>query len=241
MTPRTKTERTAFAGFGEYVMSDASIKPAMDELERTFVFLAGELWFKPRNVFLPLPVITVQTRGRRNALGWFWKDKWQERDTEKRIPELNICAEHLQADLYDIANTLLHEMCHYANFLRGIKDCSSNQYHNRKFRRECNDIGLICKETGRHGWADTELTPELRQLVDDIGFCEDAFRIFRGEKDAVEEGGVQGEETGNGAAGKKKQKLAKWSCSCPINLRVAAGRNLDATCNVCMFDFERAE
>ena len=213
-----------------------SVQPAIAELERAFFFFASELWFKPRKVVLPRPIITIQYAGRSSTLGWFWNEKWKESTSGRTICEINICAEHLQDDKYSIADTLLHEMVHYSNWLRGIRDCSSNQYHNKKFKRECENIGLVCRRMGWRGWADTDLTPELEELVDKCALSEDAFSIFR-----VDPNRRPGNAEPMFEIPKRKEKLAKWSCYCrpPLNVRVAAGHTLDARCNRCGCAFTR--
>ena len=186
------------------------------------------MWFKPRGIRLsPRPVITIQMRTRRsNTLGWFSESVWhgRERDGES-LSEINICAEHLQHDVYEIADTLIHEMVHYANALRGIEDCKSNQYHNKHFKRECENVGLICRRSGSQGWADTELTPELKRLTDEFGLGE-AIEMFRGPLAPLGTRTVDDHRP-------KKQKLAKWSCACPVNVRVAWSTRFDACCNIC--------
>ena len=74
-----------------------TIRPAIEELERAFRELSPV--FK-RN--MPLPVITIQSKGRKNALGWFVRDKWS--NTNGKLPEINICAEHLARSPEDIAD-----------------------------------------------------------------------------------------------------------------------------------------
>src|SRR4051812_26390390 len=113
-----------------------SLVPAIAELERAHLAFC-ELPFKRQ---MPLPVIAILPKGRRNALGWFWENRWQKEEG-KHFPEINVCAEHLARPVEDIAQVLLHEMCHYANWLDGIFDCTSSQYHNQKFKDRCDSIG----------------------------------------------------------------------------------------------------
>src|SRR5208282_3657350 len=94
---------------------------------------------------MPLPVITIQYRGRKNALGWFSDHRWGN-SQQDALPEINICAETLARSVQDIAETLLHEMVHYANALEGINDCTIRQYHNGEFKRGCEEIGLVCEK-----------------------------------------------------------------------------------------------
>src|SRR5438046_3069668 len=120
-----------------------SIDKAIRELERGFRVFAP-LFGRD----FPQPVIAIQTKGRKSALGWFGGDKW-ENDAEKKIGEITITAEHLKGQPEDIAEVLLHEMVHYANDLDGIPDCSSFQYHNANFKNRAESIGLIVQRTKR--------------------------------------------------------------------------------------------
>ena len=67
------------------------ICPALEELGRAFDGLAF-----PFKREMPMPVITIQTRGRRKrALGWFSDQKWKN-GKPQGLPEINICAERLE-------------------------------------------------------------------------------------------------------------------------------------------------
>lgn len=188
-----------------------TIRPAIEELERAFKELSPV--FKRE---MPLPVITIQSKGRKNALGWFVKDKWS--NTVGKLPEINICAEHLARSPEDIAEVLLHEMVHYADALDGIPDCTVRQYHNLNFKNLCDEVGLICRKTPARGWAATSLSPELGEKVAKVGINPDAFSLFRG--------GVKMK--------KAETKMKKWRCSC-TNIRAAVP--VEATCNRCGLEF----
>lgn len=188
-----------------------TIRPAIEELERAFKELAPV--FKRD---MPLPVITIQSKGRKNALGWFARDKWS--NTTGRLPEINICAEHLARSPEDIAEVLLHEMVHYADALDGIEDCTVRQYHNLNFKNRCDEVGLVCRKMPGRGWADTSLSPELREKVAKVRIDPAAFSLFRGSVTQK----------------KADIKMKKWRCSC-TNIRAAV--SVEATCNRCGLEF----
>jgi hypothetical protein len=189
-----------------------SIRPAIEELERAFHRFAPLFGRE-----MPLPVITVQYRGRKNALGWFSDHRWGN-GPDGDLPEINLCAESLARSVSDIAGTLLHEMVHYANALDGISDCTVRQYHNRWFRQRCDEIGLVCERMAGRGWAQTSLSPELRAMVDEIQLDANAFGLFRH------------------SAGAKKAatKMKKWRCGC-TNVRAAT--DVAAVCHKCGLEF----
>jgi hypothetical protein len=197
-------------------MTEASILPAQKELERAFLALA--FLFKRE---MPKPVITIQTRGRRRMKGWYAHHRWQN-DQLEPLSELNVCAEDLACPIEEIAEVLLHEMCHRANALDGIDDCSKNQYHNKHFKTRCEAIGLQCEKMGHYGWAQTSLTPELAAQVATVHIAPAAFSLFRLSREQA----------------KAPIKMKKWSCGC-TNIRAA--KEVDATCNRCGQRFCRQE
>jgi hypothetical protein len=196
----------------------ASLRPALAELERAFLALAPLF-----GRVLPLPVITIQHRGRRAAVGWFAGDRWREAtDGDRRLPEINICAENLARGTDDIAETLIHEMVHYCNQLAGLKDCSKNQYHNKHFRDRCLSVGLNCEKMGGRGWSETSPSPALLARVREVALDAAAFAIFRPEEERAKPG----------------SKLKKWVCGCTI---IRAAVEVRAVCLKCDKEFALAE
>src|SRR5438132_560721 len=122
-----------------------TIKPAIIELERIFTELAP-LFGRD----LPLPVITIQSKGRRNALGWHWKDKWQN-GTPGKLTEINISAEHLDRPAEDIAETMLHEMVHYAKTWTASRTAPPSSTTTSISRRAATRSGWCARRTGGAG------------------------------------------------------------------------------------------
>ena len=54
---------------------------------------------------------------------------------------------------------LLHEMVHVGNFIDGVVDCRSNQYHNKEFMHAAVKVGLTCVRHRNHGWVTTITSP----------------------------------------------------------------------------------
>ena len=70
--------------------------------------------------------------------------------------EINIGAGTLSRPIEEVAATLLHEMVHYYNHVKGVQDCSrGNTYHNRKFRDAATAHGLIVDHHEKYGWTIT--------------------------------------------------------------------------------------
>ncbi len=186
-----------------------SIRPAIEELERGFVAFAP-LFGRP----MPQPVITVQSKGRKRMAGWFGPERWQN-GQPGFVPEINICAEHLARPVEDIAEVLVHEMCHYADALDGIRDCSHNQYHNKHFKVRCESVGLICERHPSRGWASTRLSDALKVRVAEVALDPEAFSLFRrspAEKRVV------------------GTRLKGWKCGCTS---IWSKTEVEAVCEQC--------
>lgn len=193
-----------------------SIGPAIAELERAFREFAS-LLFKQQK--LELPAITIQAAGRKAAAGWFSHNRWGSADAS--ISEINLCAEMLASGVEVIAEILIHEMVHYANAVAGVRDCSANQYHNKRFRDLAESVGLHV-EKGKRGWAYTSLTPDLADQVRKINLDPEAFAMFRLSDPPI----------------KKGSRMKKWSCGCTT---VRCATELSAVCSECDQAFELAE
>jgi hypothetical protein len=216
-----------------------SLRRPIAELERWAAEMVS--WFKPQ--FLPLPVITIQG-GYRQALGWFAWSRWESRDGAI-LDEINFVPEYLGRDVFDIAETLVHELVHLANYTAGIKDCTCNQYHNRRFRDRALAVGLSCERVPGYGWAKTDLTPALRERITGIKPDASAFDLFRlppAPSRTDGPGVVATDGGGTVLVQTRKKKLAKWSClgAC-ASVWVASGTELQAECLECGSRFTRIE
>jgi hypothetical protein len=216
-----------------------SLRRAIGELERWAAEMV--LWFKPQS--LPLPVITIQG-GHRLALGWFAWSRWESHDGAI-LDEINFVPEYLGRDAFEIAETLAHELVHLANYTAGVKDCSSYQYHNRRFRDRALAVGLSCERVPGYGWARTGLTPALRERIAGIKPDASAFDLFRLPPAPRRQTGLDVVGIGDGGTVRvqtRKKKLSKWSClgEC-ASVWVASGTELHAECLACGSAFFRAE
>jgi hypothetical protein len=197
-------------------MKPPSMKDAIAELER--IYERSVPLF--RGVEMPRPVITIQSRGRIACLAWFIANRWQ--DGETPLCEINLAAETLARPTLEIGGSIVHEMAHYANWIKQIKDCTGNQYHNKHFRERAEAAGLICEKSNK-GWATTRVGDELAARLRDMSIDADAFRLYRLEP-------VK--------AGKRQSPLRKFTCGCT---NVWAKVEIAATCDDCGNAFEGGE
>lgn len=194
-----------------------SLLPAINELERARDFFGPRLFGNLLNDV----VITIQTKGRKAALGWFGAARWKNTKTQP-LHEVNISAEHLKGDPIE---TLLHEFVHAYNHAHKIKDWSGHQYHNKHFREEAERIGLIVKYDDRVGYGLTVLGEDLKKVIElEFKLQVSAFDVFRRETSAKK---------------KAPTKMKKWVCSCGIIVRCAV--ELNARCEDCNGQFIKEE
>lgn len=170
-------------------------------------YFAGEL----SNV-----VITVQSSPR--TYGHYTKyNAWTSTDNGFR--EINISAESLDRPVENVVSTLIHEMVHHWCDQNDIQDCSrSGTYHNKKFKSECEQRGLIIDYDSRIGFSLTSPSPELIGFISDMGWE-----------------GVDLSRKGSSKSGdtnKKKTSTRKYICpECGCSVR--ATRTVNIACLDC--------
>ena len=127
-------------------------------------------FFNEKIFVLKKPVITVQRDERNKTNGWWSVKKvWKENAEDDGEHELNMTAQQLCRPLYEIAATLIHEMCHQYATENNMQDTSrGGNYHNKLFKKIAETHGLTVKQLSTVGWADTSLTDESIELVDDF-------------------------------------------------------------------------
>ncbi len=97
-------------------------------------------------------LVTRDLKGRRGHFTPF--TPW--RTNEEAFSEIAFNLEHFTSP-EDLLSTLLHEVAHSLNHKNGIEDCSSNQYHNAKFKTQAEALGLKTEKT-KKGYSSTSLT-----------------------------------------------------------------------------------
>ena len=207
-------------------MPENIIGTALDEIYRWFNLLNKKYF----NSALSTPVITIQ-KGRLNNFGWFtlapvWQGK-ENNDGEVNNPakyEINITAENLNRPVDEIVVTLQHEMVHYFNKIREIKDCSG-QIHNKKFRESAEMLGLVCEKDKKYGWGITTPSVEFQSFVTNELKPDGAvFEYFRNPPPKEE--------------GKEKKKTTfKYKCpQCGVTLK--GKEDIHVLCANCQCELE---
>lgn len=166
---------------------------------------------------LSRPAITIQSSPR--AHGHFTPyDAWD--DSGLKLKEINLGAESLYRPVVNVIATLMHEMVHYYCHTQGIKDTSrGNTYHNKRFKEEAEKRGLMIFSAPCIGYSVTQPSPELAELVRDMGW-DDRLKLYRSrslEKASTGKGNVGSDST---EPTKKKSSTRKYLCPrCGLSIR----------------------
>lgn len=166
-----------------------STKPIIEKFESLFSNF-NEKFYENK---LQQPIITISSRGRKNAYGWCtswktWSDNSSLLDSDDiqtvnttGFYEINICSEFLARPFEELSTTLLHEMVHLYNLQIGVPDCSrSGTYHNKNFKTVAENHGLIVEKSQNSGWANTVLSDKAKIFVNSIPI--EDITLFRKEQ-----------------------------------------------------------
>lgn len=153
-----------------------NIRDIQSEIENIFDNFNRDLF----NEKLPQPIITIQSAGRKDFLGWCTTKKvWKSRDGSEERYEIAVTAEHLSRPIEEIAETLLHEACHLFNLTNNIKDYSGLYYHNKKYKVAAEAHGLNCEDMPVAGWAKTSFNDVGWEAFKRINIDLEAFDFAR--------------------------------------------------------------
>lgn len=186
---------------------------------------------------LPSVVITIQSSPK--TYGHYTKyDAWSNKQQGYR--EINISAETLDRPIEKVIATLIHEMVHHYCDLMGIKDCSrGNTYHNKRFKAECEQRGLVIDYSPKIGYSITSPAPELIAFIAGMGW-EGADLARRGEDSQQGPGGSGGPQGPEGPKIRKKSSTRKYQCvGCGCSVR--ATKEVHIACLDCSLPMLPAE
>jgi hypothetical protein len=89
------------------------------------------------------------------SLGHFAGDRWQRWDGGS-LPDVFIAGEGLDRGARGVLGVALHEAAHEAAAARQIQDTSrQGRYHNVRYRRLAEELGLAVEQVDRFGWSGT--------------------------------------------------------------------------------------
>lgn len=185
---------------------------------------------------LEKPVITMipNASAKKLALGWCSTKKfWINKDSNEGYYEISICPEFMDRNIYEISETLLHEMVHLYNVQHDIQDCSrNNTYHNKKFKQLAEEKGLQISFNKKYGWHDTKLKPETMEWITKnlnihlIPLVRGGLHISQSDPDKNDGNNGQNENI--------EVKKKKWKYVCPVcGNSVRATKEVHVICGDC--------
>lgn len=206
---------------------DRNLGIVINELHKAFNCLNKEFY----NNSLPQVIITIQSKGKRDALGWFTVGKvWD--DGTQDMHEINISAEYADRDFMDIMRTLHHEMIHLFCAENNIKDTSrGGSYHNKNFKAVSENHGFYYPDDAfdkKYGWTFSQLTDETKEKIESFDIDKSVFSLKRADMS----------ENNDGT--KKKSNIIKWQCPCGNIIR-SSKEGLNIICGDCMQHYEMVE
>lgn len=196
---------------------------------------------------LPKVVITIMSTPK--AYGHVTVSKTWAGSSEN-YRELNLGAEHLHRSIESLLGTLVHEMTHVYAMENNIADTSKGgKYHNKTFKKLCEERDLHIEYVKYIGYSKTEPTPAFVEKLKANGSYIDSFENYRltgrmGNDDNGKKGGNSegGGDTSEGDVEKKKKNyVRKYLClGCGKSTRSTTDMNLGCLdCNMIMVNMSR--
>ena len=207
-----------------------NIQRSINYLSKIFKALNEEYF----NNELPTPIITIQSTPK--AYGHFtpWEAyRIKAKDgTMSGAVEINIGAGTMDRPIENVVSTLLHEMVHYYCYLNDIKDTSrGGQYHNKRFKTEAENRGLMIEYDPRIGWSITNPSEELLDFI--IGYGFEDIQIGRNEFVGFF-GGTSGTGAKGGTTPPRKSNNIKLVCPCCGQIARTTNPKHNLICGDCL-------
>lgn len=224
-----------------------TIESVTQELHKAFN-LFNDAFFEGT---LPVTAITIQSSGhRRLSMGWCsMKPVWGTKDASQQMYEINLSAEFLADDFFEVMDTLLHEMVHLYHMVNDIQDTSrKGTYHNKKFRDKCLSIGFEYanpRPDKQHGYSFVRIGQQLKDRIGAMDINAETFVIARRGFNylrAVEDGATPeeaiAETTYTGTS--STSNSIKWSCpTCDMSVR-SYKKEVNIICGECNEKFVKS-
>ena len=203
-----------------YCLNNKSLIPAIEEAERFIGFLNERFKLK-----LPKDFMINIIKSGKGKIGYFTPKgndnafKFNVGNETKSIHSITLNTLYLKDNNpYEV---LTHELAHFINEVKGIKDCSSNQYHNKHFK-EVAEMLLLRVEKTRRGYSQTDESEEFKKMLKEFKPNPRAFNIFQ---ELVDDGNRQ------------KSRLFLFTCENEC-FKIRSGiKELNVICGVCNTPF----
>lgn len=184
----------------------------------------------PDNIVI---VLASGNSGRSSVHGHFAPNSWKDEHHE-----ILLGAESLARGAEATLGTLIHELGHAVAQATGVRDTSNHgRYHNTRFKKIGEAMGITLEQAGTIGWSQTTLAPgTAEQYAGGLKQLNESLTTHRvGYQQAAE-------TTVTTPPNKTKAKI-DCECNDPVTVSIQwFERRLDGlTCEVCMTEFEMEE
>ena len=168
------------------------------------------------------------SRDTKNTMGHFTPYTPWANDTEK-FHEIMISASYFQRGARAILGTLLHETAHSIDNKNGVQGVTGEGYHNQKFKKTAESLGLTITKAPRIGFSATDVSDECAtRWADALAIIEDALALTASQ-------------AGAGAKPKGRNKnllVAECGCGNKIRLSLKTLEICAPECQHCQSSFE---
>jgi len=211
-------EETQINDNKSYGLNNNSFIPALKESEKFIKFLIDKFKLNIPNDY----VLTINKTGK-NTIGYFMPKEHQEHfiNTTKTLNNINLNTLYLKE--HSPYECLAHELAHFINYTKGIKDCSSNQYHNKHFKAQAENL-LLSVEKTKKGFNTTKETEKFKEMLKEFNPNKEVFDICQNKADKKKVG----------------SRLKLYMCPCGVKVRVAS-EDFKGLCLLCNEEFIKNE
>lgn len=195
-------------------MNENSFIPALKESERFIEFLD-----KRFSLNLPKNYLITISKANKNNIGYFQNKESKEKfvNSKQDLNNINLNTFYLKTENpYEV---LAHELAHFVNYNNKVKDVTSNQYHNKYFKKTA-EMLLLSVEKGKKGYDKTKETDAFNEMLKEFKKDDNAFSIFQNQKDKKKVG----------------SRMKLYICGCGVKVRCAT--KLNARCLDCGATFQ---
>lgn len=190
-------------------MTDIAAGRLVDALERVW---AG---IRRRHRELPEVVVIIGPgdHGKRRKWGHFAPGRWTRASrtsaaaaATERVHEVLLAGESLERDAADTVGTMVHEAAHALAEARGVKDTSRRGvYHNGKYKKIAEELGLDVAKDPRIGWSLTTMRPAT-------------IAAYQAEIEALRVAQADARQArrrwGDDEKEKPRKSRSRWRCAC---------------------------
>ena len=196
-----------------YVFKQNSFIPMLEECERFINFLNSKF-----SLNLPENYVITINKASKSQIGYFMPKENGDHfiNSTQDLNNINLNTLYLKEN--SPYECLTHELAHFINHIKEIKDCSSNQYHNKHFKTQAEKL-LLNVERTKKGYNHTSESEAFNLMLEEFKPNKEVFNICQAIK------------TTNPTTTRNKLYI----CSCGIKVRCAT--ELNAVCNDCNSEF----